>query len=105
MIVVLSQFGDNARVLEASRRDLIAIAGAMSETPGAGPAGASQVTNFASAWARLRRGTRHARYFANREAAVHFYCFGNHGLQRAVAAGIVTELRSTRRPALAGAPA
>ncbi|SRR5579883_2428967 len=104
MIIVLSQFGDSARVLEASRRDLIAIAGAMSEPAACAPQ-APEITNFASAWARLRRGTRHARYFASREAAVHFYCFGNHGLQRTVAAGIVSELRSTRRPRDAGAPA
>ena len=75
---------------------MIAIAGAMAESP-AGATLDPGVTNFTSAWARLRRGTRHARFFASREAAVHFYRFGNHGLQRALAETIVDELRAVRR--------
>ncbi len=94
MIVVLPQLHGEPRVLQLERREVIELARVICDGPAEDqPAPATEPEAFVPAWARLRRVVRHARHFVNREAALHFYRFGNHGLRAAEAALIVRHLR------------
>jgi hypothetical protein len=95
MIVVLPDLHGTPRVLELDRRGVIELARVIEE--GSGPcegAESSAEAAFVHAWARLRGEVRHAKHFVSLGAALHFYRFGNHGLQAAEAARIVRCIRA-----------
>jgi hypothetical protein len=97
MIVVLSELHGAPRVFEVDRRGLVRLARLVHEgVEESEPPGTSEQDPFDRAWARLRRIVRHARHFANFPTALHFYRFGNHGLDDAAAARIVRELVKVR---------
>jgi hypothetical protein len=97
VIVVLSELHGAPRVFEVDRRGLIRLARLVHDGAAENePPPAQDADDFDRAWARLRRTVRHARHFANFPTALHFYRFGNHGLDDAAAARIVRELVTVR---------
>jgi hypothetical protein len=90
MIVVLPELHGSPRVLELDRCGVIELARAIDDGTVAG----TELKEFAPAWARLRCVVRQAKHFANLAAALHFYRFGNHGLQALEAARIVRRIRA-----------
>jgi hypothetical protein len=98
MIVVLPELHGSPRVLQLDRRGVIELARVIHDGPAEDEPPAHEPQEFAPAWARLRRSVRHAKYFANLEAALHFYRFGNHGLRPAHAARIVRRIRAAEAP-------